>query len=132
MSLSLSLDLLQVAANSLKFLCALPPELRPAWSATQAGLLAQNGSLLCLEFPTYKEPHTGGPPFGLNSNVYTSHLSRPGEKLAYTEEGYPEPKYYDGSIEPGPNSLRRVDYWAPARTFDIGKGTDRMSIWEHR
>jgi len=94
--------------------------------------LSSDGKLLCLEFPTYKEPHTGGPPFGLDSNVYLAHLGRPGETLAYTEEGYPEDKYYHGDVETASTGLVRVDYWAPERTFDIGKGTDKMSVWMHR
>lgn len=74
------------------FFCALPPEARPKWAARMSQLLSSDpeARLICLEFPTYKAPDTGGPPFGLSPDTYVAHLSRPGEELPYSSEGYPD------------------------------------------
>lgn len=114
------------------FFCALPPELRPKWAARQATLLAQEGRLVCLEFPLYKDPKIGGPPFGMNAEAYVAHLSRPGEELKYNEKGYPEGTEEDfvkgRNVEKG---LERVERWKPERTHKIGEGTDHVSVWKH-
>ena len=71
-----------------QFLSALPPSLRPAWAARLSGLLALTGQLICLEFPTYKDPQTGGPPWALPPVVYEQHLSYPGEDIKYDDKGH--------------------------------------------
>ena len=93
------------------------------------------GRLVCLEWPNYKNPSTGGPPFGLKPDVYLAHLGRPGEDLPYTPEGYPDDSPYDGqrysqssNITPG---LNRLDHWQPERTHPAGKGSDWVSVWAH-
>jgi len=114
------------------FFCALPPELRPKWAARQAGLLAQEGKLVCLEFPLYKDPKIGGPPFGMNAEAYVAHLSRPGEVLKYDEKGYPEgteEEFVKGRN--GEKGLERVERWKAVRTHKIGEGTDHVSVWKH-
>ena len=93
-------------------------------------LLAEDGRLICLEFPSAKDPKLNGPPWALPPAVYEQHLSKPGEKLPYDAES--------GSIiEDSPrrrndNGLTRVAHWQPIRTHDIGKDTDWISIWRHR
>lgn len=94
-----------------------------------AELLEPDGRLICLEFPNGKDPRTGGPPFGLNPDVYVAHLSHPGEELAYTPEGYPEKSYAEGSRTEG--GLRRLDHWQPERTHAVGQGKDWVSVWGH-
>ncbi|KAA6414026.1 MAG: thiol methyltransferase [Lasallia pustulata] len=74
---------------------------------------APAANLICLEFPTYKDPSLGGPPFGLSPAVYVEHLSHPGEELP-------------------PGGLERVAHWQPERTHEIGKGTDWVSVWRHQ
>ena len=85
--------------------------------------------LICLEFPTYKDPATGGPPFALPSAVYWQHLSRPGEDVPYDEKGYVVEQALSGTNE---QALVRIAHWKPERTHKIGEGTDYISIWRHR
>ncbi|MCJ1310067.1 hypothetical protein MMC25_003728 [Agyrium rufum] len=115
--------------NGAKFLSALPPALRPAWSERMAGLLSPRGNLICIEFPTYKDPSSGGPPYGLPSVVYMEHLSHPGEELPYGKDGHVQSNPLKRA---SPSGLERAAHWQPERTHDIGKGTDWISIWRHR
>lgn len=50
--------------------------MRPAWALRYTQLLAKDGRLVCLEFPTYKAPSTGGPPFGLTVSATMRTLPR--------------------------------------------------------
>ena len=86
---------------------------------------SQTSRLICVEFPTYKDPATGGPPYGLPSEVYMAHLTRPGEELIY-EEGLPRKDDYS---ERNSRGLQRIGHWQPERTHPIGKGTDWVSVW---
>lgn len=99
--------------------------MRPAWSGRMAQLLAADGRLICVEFPTYKEPHSGGPPWALPPIVYSAHLSRPGEDLHYLDTGLPAEQ------TPSSKALKRIAHWQPERTHEIGKGTDWVSVWSH-
>ena len=114
------------------FLCALPVEWRSDWASRMSDLLAldSKSTLICLEFPTYKEPSTGGPPHGLKPEMYIAHLGRPGEDVKYSDEGYPIPDDVSSKPENG-KALVRVGHWQPERTHDMGKGTDRISVWKH-
>ena len=86
--------------------------------------------LVCLEFPTFRPPNTGGPPHGLKPETYLGHLSHPGEKVPYNEDGYPEKSTYaEGNTSSG--ALRRIAHWQPERTHEVGKGTDYVSVWMH-
>lgn len=105
--------------------------MRPTWALRQSQLLAAapHGLLLCVEFPTYKDPQTGGPPFGLRPETYVEHLSHPGVKLPYDDKGFVE----ENAIrEPTPGVLERIAHWQPERTHEIGKGTDWISVWRHK
>lgn len=116
---------------NIKFLCALPPSLRPLWALRQSQLLAHepSGYLLCIEFPTYKDPLTKGPPFGLRPEVYVEHLSHPGKEIPYDDKGHVK----EGTIgNPSQEGLERIAHWQPVRTHEIGKGTDWCSIWRHK
>jgi hypothetical protein len=93
-------------ANRLQFLCAMPPELRPAWAKRMAELVKPaSGYLVCLEFPLYKGLETGGPPWGLTSKVYEELLSERFEKIIH---------------------------YKPGRTHPIGAGTDYMAVWRRK
>ncbi|KAI4144825.1 MAG: hypothetical protein L6R39_004028 [Caloplaca ligustica] len=111
-----------------QFFCALNPAMRPAWARRMTQLLSQEtpGHLICLEFPTYKDPSTGGPPFGLTPQTYIEHLSHPGEEIPYDESGH---VVVGTRGQPTPGSLTRIDHWQPERTHEIGKGTDWISVW---
>jgi hypothetical protein len=97
-------------------------------------LLGRDGNLICIEFPSAKDPKIGGPPYALPPPVYTEHLARPGKGLPYDDD--------TGHVKEGvsaPNSpaaLKRIAHWQPERTHAIGKGpdgqvTDWVSVWRH-
>ncbi|CAL3967215.1 unnamed protein product [Diplocarpon coronariae] len=115
------------------FLSALPPAMRPAWSKRFVELLAPEGIVVCVEFPTYKPPSSGGPPWALPPQVYLAHLSRPGEQVPYAEDG----GLLESKLgEPSKTGLVRAAHFQPKRTHQIGynvegKVTDWVSIWTH-
>lgn len=115
------------------FLSALHPSMRPAWSRRFVELLAPQGRVVCVEFPTYKPPSTGGPPWALPPKIYLAHLTRPGLELPYAEDGgLEESKLGEKSKE----GLVRLEHFQPARTHQIGYGadgkvTDWIGIWAH-
>lgn len=94
-----------------------------------AQLLSSDGNLICIEFPSAKDPKLRGPPYALPPPVYSEHLAHPGKKLPYDEES--------GHIKEGisgphsHSSLTRAAHWQPKRTHEIGKGQDWVSIWRH-
>lgn len=85
---------------------------------------APAGNLICLEFPTYKDPALGGPPFALSPAVYVEHLSHPGEELPYDDKGYVK---QNPLRRASPGALERVAHWQPERTHEVGQGTDWAS-----
>jgi len=111
------------------FLCALHPSLRPVWSRRYFELIAAHSesALICVEFPTYKEPSTGGPPFGVPSNLYVAHLEHPGVEQPYDGDGN---LIMNEVKETGAAGLRRVAHWLAVRTHEVGAGTDWVSIWK--
>lgn len=119
------------AFNRFQFLSALPPSMRPAWSKRFVELLAPEGRVVCLEFPTYKPPSTGGPPWALPPKIYMAHLPRPGENLPYAEDG----ELLESELgPPSKQGLQRLAHLKPKRTHQIGysddgKVTDWISVW---
>lgn len=105
--------------------------MRPAWSQRLNELLARDGRLICLEFPTYKPASTGGPPWALPPKIYMAHLPRPGEELPYGEDG----ELLEEKLgEPSRSGLVRIVHFQPKRTHEIGydsegKVTDWISVW---
>lgn len=85
---------------------------------------APAGNLICLEFPTYKDPSLGGPPFAVSPAVYVEHLSHPGEELPYDDKGHIK---QNPLRRAGPGGLERVTHWQPERTHEIGRGSDWAS-----
>ena len=107
--------------------------MRPAWSKRFVELLAPEGTVVCIEFPTYKPPSTGGPPWALPPKIYMAHLPRPGQELPYAEDGVLEEEKLG---EPSESGLKRIEHFQPKRTHQIGynaegKVTDWISIWIH-
>ena len=92
-------------------------------------LLSPTGRLVCLEFPTYKDPADGGPPFALPPEVYEVHLEKPGQDIPYDEKGK---IILDRENLVGEGGLERVAHFQPERTFEIGRGTDWISVWKKR
>ncbi|KAL2216231.1 thiol methyltransferase [Thermoascus aurantiacus ATCC 26904] len=118
------------------FFCALHPSLRPKWALRQTQLLADApwGNLICLEYPTHKDPLAQGPPFASPPEVYMEHLSYPGEDIPYDAKGRIRS---DPLRLPSDKGLERVAHWQPERTHDVGKDEngeirDRISIWRRR
>jgi hypothetical protein len=107
--------------------------MRPAWSKRFVELLAAEGRVVCVEFPTYKPPSSGGPPWALPPKIYLAHLTRPGEELPYGEDG----ELLESRLgEPSKTGLQRLKHFQPKRTHQIGynsegKVTDWVSIWSH-
>ena len=96
-----------------------------------AQLLAPNGRLVCLEYPTYKEPNTGGPPWATPPREYVAYLSRPGEEIKRGDDGH---VLLDDEESPvrSEKGLVRVAHFQPERTHKAGEGTDWLSIWRHQ
>ncbi|KAL9131267.1 MAG: hypothetical protein Q9217_000754 [Psora testacea] len=110
------------------FLSALPPTLRPQWALRMSQLLAPDGSLICVEFPSDKDPKLGGPPYALPPPVYVQHLAHPGKELPYDKDGHVQE---DVELARDSAGLRRIAHWQPIRTHEIGKGQDWISVWKH-
>jgi hypothetical protein len=95
-------------------------------------LVAPDGVLICLEFPTHKPPKSGGPPWSLPSAVYQELFKRPGDEIRYDEEGKLVPQDKHESEK----TLTRVAYWKPARTHQVGiingEVKDWVSVWRHK
>lgn len=83
--------------------------------------------MVCLEFPTHKDPTTGGPPWALPPLVYQELLKRPGDEISYDERG----TIRETNREPTNEALERVAHWQPERTHPIGEGTDWIGVWKH-
>jgi hypothetical protein len=98
-------------------LSALPISLRAAWSYRLAHLLAPAGVLICVEWPSYKDPKAGGPPWPLPPYIYTAHLPRPGQ-------------------EESKDGLHRIAHFHPKRTHNAGVVdgtiTDYVGVWKHK
>ena len=91
-------------------------------------LLSAKGTLVCIEFPTYKDPSTGGPPYALPPQVYLEHLSHPGKEIPYDEGGH---VVTNSLLGKDAEAMQRTAHYQPSRTHEIGKGTDWVSIWQH-
>ena len=96
-----------------------------------AQLLRPEGRFICVEFPTYKPPTTGGPPWACPSIEYVALLSKPGEMPRYDEQGYPT-GVDEENPERSSKALVRISHYMPERTHEIGKGTDWVSVWRHQ
>ena len=90
-------------------------------------LLSPTGRLVCIEFPTYKDPADGGPPWALPPEVYEAHLSKPGVEIPYDDKGR---VVLDKDGDHTEGGLVRVAHFQPERTFEVGKGTDWVSVWK--
>lgn len=94
-----------------------------------ARVLKPNGLLICLEFPTYKDPQLPGPPWGLKG-VHWNLLALGGTGIITGEVGDDgKEKGVDGS-EAG--NFWRVLYVKPERSYEVAKGTDMLSVYERK
>ena len=111
------------------FLCALDPSLRPRWAKRMCQLLAQNGRLICAEYPLGKPPKSGGPPHGLQRGLYDQLFARPGEEVQYDDSGN---VVEDTSVEKSDAALVKDDNWVPTKYFDTMQGKIWVSVWRHQ
>lgn len=116
------------------FLCALPPSARPRWAKRMSELLAQDGRLVCLEWPhpSIRDPKTG-PPWVLTPELYLALLARPGEDVKYGENGPPELDSTE-TAPPSETGLKRLAHLTPSETHKAGKTEegkvlDRVGVW---
>ncbi|KAK3392535.1 S-adenosyl-L-methionine-dependent methyltransferase [Sordaria brevicollis] len=109
------------------FLCALSPDMRRDWARRMSELLAPNGILVCLEFPLYKDPKLPGPPWGLKG-VHWNLLAQGGDGLVSGDADSSTSE--ESTSETG--LFERVLYLQPERTYEIGQGTDMLSVWKLR
>lgn len=75
------------------FLCALPKDMREAWAAQYAKLVAPGGILLALVFPMFPEGHpraADGPPFNLDCGVVKALLEPHGFIVSEAIDPLPE------------------------------------------
>jgi hypothetical protein len=106
--------------------------MRPKWAKRMAQLLAPNGILICLEFPTHKPASSGGPPFSLPSLVHEELFRYPGAEIMYDSGG----KVVATGRAVSDKALVKVAHWKPERTYKVGivngEVTDRVSVWKHK
>ena len=93
---------------------------------------------MCLEFPTWKNPGAGGPPYGLRPEFYIAHLGQPGAQIAYKDDGYlVETPDTAGKADPvngnSGKKLERIAHFRAERTHDYGvaENVDFISVWHH-
>ena len=96
-------------------------------------LLAADGRLVCLEFPSSKPTNAGGPPYGLPPDIYVAHLSQPGKVVPYDKDGAVA---VDSAVSPAGNGLKRLAHFRPPRSHqagydDDGNMDDYVSVWGH-
>lgn len=111
--------------------------MRPDWALRMFRLLSPTGKLICLEFPTWKDPVSAGPPWGLRPEFYVAHLSRPGVHLPYDKQGYLQKDELgeEPDLESAKTSrrLERVERIRAEKTHDYGVegNVDWISVWQH-
>ncbi|KAJ5175312.1 uncharacterized protein N7482_001189 [Penicillium canariense] len=108
------------------FLCALHPEQRKEWASGMARVLKSGGLLICLEFPLYKDPKLPGPPWGLKG-VHWNLLAEGGKGMITGPVGADGKEQKTASSDLG--DFNRVLYVTPARSYDVAKGTDMVSVY---
>ncbi|KAK4225843.1 S-adenosyl-L-methionine-dependent methyltransferase [Podospora fimiseda] len=111
------------------FLCALLPEMRKGWGRRMGELLAPEGVLICLEFPLYKDLKLPGPPWGLREGIYWDLLACGGSGMFGSDEEAQQAMKADKVTE---GKLERVARLKPERSYEVSKGTDRLSIWRFK
>ncbi|KAF3902889.1 hypothetical protein AA313_de0208643 [Arthrobotrys entomopaga] len=106
------------------FLCALLAEMRADWARRMKDLLSPEGILVCLEFPRWKDHQSPGPPWGLDG-VYWNLLAE-GKDGILTSLPVPSTE----NVTDSGGSFRRLLCYKPDRSYDQGRGTDMVSVWQ--
>jgi len=108
--------------DTVQFLCAIPPAMRRSWAQQMQRLLSPTGTLVCLEFPLYKNLDAIGPAWGLNG-VYWNLLAKGGDGLLRQADLHGQEQV----VQQRP--FKRVLYYKPDQSYDHGRGTDMISVW---
>lgn len=98
--------------------------MRKDWARRMQELLSPSGSLICLEFPLYKDLKATGPPWSLKG-VHWNLLAEGGDGIISTLEEKADPSVSKGQFQ-------RVVYVKPERTYKVGQGSDMLSVWSFR
>lgn len=93
-----------------------------------ARVLRTDGLLVCLEFPMYKDPKLPGPPWGLKG-VHWNLLAEGGDGLVTGEVG---DDGVEGDTASDGGDFRRILYVHPERSYEVGKGTDMLSVYARK
>lgn len=91
-----------------------------------AELLSPSGTLICVEFPLGKDPKLGGPPHGLQDELYDQLFNNPGREIQYNASGHVSE---DRRAEKSPNALVRIETWKPERMFEGQEKSTLVSLW---
>ncbi|KAI5790911.1 S-adenosyl-L-methionine-dependent methyltransferase [Pyronema domesticum] len=88
------------------FLVAMNPTMRKKWAKRMADHITPgSGLLVCLEYPLFRPPESGGPPHGITSSDYDALLRENFEKEMH---------------------------YMPKRTHKVGEGSDMVSVWRRK
>lgn len=113
---------------------------------SQLLIQAPTSTLITLEFPTYKAPSSGGPPFAAPPSAYYAYLSFPGEEVEFDAEGHVicveseewiEKQRKAGKGKGIGTGFARFEHYKPERTHDAGldeegKVRDWVGLWRLR
>ena len=91
-------------------------------------LLSPSGRLICMEYPLGKSPKLGGPPHGVESELYEQLLAKPGQEVNYNLSGS---VCEDRSGDKTDNALVKTEHWTPERTFEGQEKQLKVSVWKH-
>lgn len=101
------------------------PEIRQSWAIRMAELLKPGGLLVCLEFPLYKDPTLPNPPWG-SDGVYWDLLAEGGDgRLDQRSPSQERDVCLDDDFE-------RILHDKPKKSYEMGKGTDMLSVWHRK
>lgn len=95
--------------------------MRVHWAERMFDLLSSDGKLVCLEFPMYKDRSLPGPPWGLNG-VHWNLLAEGCNGIIDESSAHSELK----------GKFKRDVYIKPGRTYEMGSGTDMLSVWSKK
>lgn len=95
-------------------------------------LLAIDGRLICLEWPSEKSSSEPGPPWAAPPTEYLGYLTNPGAQPRTDEHGAVLAEQFEPLV---PGGLKRLVHIKPKRTHDIGttkdgRVQDYISVWE--
>lgn len=95
--------------------------MRKSWADRMAELLnREEGLLVCLEFPLFKDLSAQGPPWGLNG-VHWDLLALGNDGILHTRA--------EKTSQEEKGKFRRVAHIKPERSNEMSQGTDLVSIY---